>query len=128
VSVESSTSHLERKFEGCDSLKLQDLTANSIAIYVHEQLQQNPDFLQFLAQRQQEFEPERNDTFTPESDLAMEILRKAQGVFLLVKLAVSEILDGVLNLDSWDDLFLRLKEIPEELEEVYDKMWCKCQK
>lgn len=51
--------------------------------------------------------------------LASEIVQKADGVFLWVKLVVSSMLDGLGNFDRGADLERRLSELPEDLENLY---------
>ncbi|KAL2045888.1 hypothetical protein ABVK25_011991 [Lepraria finkii] len=68
-------------------------------------------------------EKKRFTSDVDDSDLVENILTKAYGVFLWVKLAVDQILEVIGNLDDWNMLLQRLEEIPDEVEQVYQKMW-----
>ena len=107
---------LEKRFESDDCLKLQDLTRSSIRTYVTGVLENNSDFKRF----QERYQPM---AATKKSQLVADILGKAHGVFLWVKLVVIDILDGISNLDDWETLNRRLEEIPEDLEKLYQKLW-----
>jgi hypothetical protein len=48
-----------------------------------------------------------------------EILHKAAGVFLWVKLIVHSLLEGLGNPDRGEDLERRLQELPDDLEDLY---------
>ena len=112
---------LETTFEGCDGLRLQYLTRNSIRTYIGGVLEKNADFRQFQGWQQSEGEAQK-------SDLVAAILDKAHGVFLWVELVVSAILEGINNMDTWDILFQRVEETPEGVESLYDRMWARCPK
>ena len=56
-------------------------------------------------------------------DLVGELLRKAQGVFLWLVLAVNSLRRGISNGDSLDDLQQRLKAMPADLTRLYEEMW-----
>lgn len=100
----------------CEFLKLQDLTHHSIRRYVTDRLGNNFDYQALL-------EGASSLSADAGSDLVEDILKKACGVFLWVRLAVDQILEGIGNLDDWSTLVQRLKEIPDEMEQVYEKMW-----
>jgi hypothetical protein len=53
------------------------------------------------------------------NDLIHEIVNKASGVFLWVKLAVNSLLEGFTNRDRIWDLQRRLQELPADLESFY---------
>ncbi|KAE9368296.1 hypothetical protein N431DRAFT_443748 [Stipitochalara longipes BDJ] len=56
------------------------------------------------------------------TDLANEIVTKASGVFLWVKLVIRSLLNGLRNRDDISDLKRRLRDIPEEIEALYRHM------
>jgi hypothetical protein len=56
------------------------------------------------------------------SELVIEIVTKASGVFLWVVLVVRDLLRGLRNRDDISDLQKRLKAVPSELEELYTHM------
>ena len=97
-----------RAFEGCPGLMLQNLTHKDIEIYVQHRF--NGDT------RMRQLETEEPQLA---QKLSMEIVRKASGVFLWVRLVVQSLLHGIGNYDRVSDLELRLRELPEDLEELY---------
>lgn len=101
----------EDSFRTCASLKLQNLTYKDIEIYVDEKLRSNLAFQRLSAQ-----EPEA----TPK--LVAEIVEKADGVFLWVRIVVKSLLSGLRNLDDMSDLWKRLRLLPKELEPLYDHL------
>lgn len=51
--------------------------------------------------------------------LASEVVDRASGVFLWVKLAVHSLLEGLGNYDRSIDLERRLSQLPEDLDDLY---------
>ncbi|KAJ1324035.1 ankyrin repeat domain-containing protein 50 [Microdochium nivale] len=51
-----------------------------------------------------------------------EIVSRAQGVWLWVRLVVRSLQDGISNFDTWDHLWRRLQDIPDTLEALYTSM------
>ncbi|KAJ9148897.1 p-loop containing nucleoside triphosphate hydrolase [Pleurostoma richardsiae] len=51
------------------------------------------------------------------------LCQKAAGVFLWVVLAVRALCNGVINADTVPNLMLKLDELPEDLEEMYRRMF-----
>ncbi|CAG8948956.1 hypothetical protein HYFRA_00002084 [Hymenoscyphus fraxineus] len=101
----------ERIFENCPSLRLQHLTYHDIECYVESKLMSN-DFFQILARQ----EPKETST------LVQEIVDKADGVFLWVKLVVMSLLNGIRNKDEISHLWTRLRLLPRELEPLYKRL------
>ncbi|KFX94993.1 hypothetical protein O988_06049 [Pseudogymnoascus sp. VKM F-3808] len=101
----------EDSFRACASLKMQNLTYKDIEIYVNERLYENPAF-----QRLAEEEPEEM------SELIQELVQKADGVFLWVRIVVKSLLSGIRNLDEMSDLWRRLRLLPKELEPLYEHL------
>ena len=93
------------------SLQLQDLTVGDISQLVHDRLMGHPRF-SVLAQE----EPHLSE------DLITEIVTTASGVFLWVKLVVQSILEGLMNHDRISDLRKRLRDLPQELDDLYGHM------
>ncbi|KAI1293964.1 hypothetical protein F5Y03DRAFT_387833 [Xylaria venustula] len=54
------------------------------------------------------------------NDLAEEVVSKAQGVFLWVKLAIRSLLQGATYADNLSDMRKRLKELPDDLDAFYE--------
>lgn len=98
-------------FEGSPNLRLQNLTYPDIERYVHDKLVGNSAF-QRLAK---EYEEAANA-------LMYEIVDKADGVFLWVKLVVGSLLNGIRNRDEISHLWERLRLLPRELEPLYDRL------
>ncbi|TVY80314.1 hypothetical protein LSUE1_G006860 [Lachnellula suecica] len=101
----------EDTYRGSPSLRLQDLTLQDIELYTTEKLQMNSKFQRLAIQ-----EPEQAPI------LILEIVMKADGVFLWVKLVVASLLAGLRNRDELSDLHQRLLALPKGLEELYEYM------
>ncbi|KAL6717896.1 hypothetical protein ACLMJK_003981 [Lecanora helva] len=92
-------------------LQLQDLTREDIALFVEDNLRiilristpliHQPDFW---------------------NDVKLEIIRKAEGVFLWVSLALQNLKRGASNGDSTEQLWQRLESLPSEIEGLYEHM------
>jgi hypothetical protein len=95
-------------FRSFPSLRLQDLTFNDIKQYVDDELRANS-----LMKELQLHEPEK----APK--LVLEIVEKADGVFLWVKLVVLSLIRGLRNSDQISDLQKRLRLLPPSLEELF---------
>lgn len=91
-------------------LSLQDLTRRDVEIFVRAKLEENDTFIEARA----------SDVSYPA--LVNEIVVKAEGVFLWVKLAVHSLLEGLTNADTIQELRRRLEELPPELEELFAHM------
>jgi serine/threonine protein kinase len=98
----------EQFFEGQPSLRLQDLTAGDIRLYVTETF--NEEWIFSLLRQQKPLDAEK---------LVLDITDKASGVFLWVRLAVNSLLNGLLDGDDMANLRRRLDEVPPELEDLY---------
>jgi len=98
----------DRAFQPFPGLVLQNLTFDDIRIYVRTRLS--------VHERMKEVELEEPGI---SARLASEIVTKASGVFLWVKLVVNSLLDGLGNFDRGTDLERRLGELPEDLENLY---------
>lgn len=98
----------EDAFRPSPSLKLQDLTFNDISGYIDDKINGHERMREL---RQLHAESADN--------LTLEIVTKASGVFLWVKLAVNSLLDGFTNRDHISDLQRRLRELPADLESFY---------
>jgi hypothetical protein len=98
-------------FSSYPSLRLQDLTLGDIQDYVSDHLATNPRYKQLTYQ-----EPLKAPA------LVQEIVHKADGVFLWVKLVVQSLLDGFGNRDTIADLNRRLSLLPLDLEDLYSHM------
>lgn len=92
-------------------LYLQDFTQQDIRQFVQDNLL---DDLRFNKLQQ------RNKVAADK--LASEITKRASGVFLWVFLVVRSLLRGLRNEDDISDLQRRLRELPSDLQEYFDRM------
>jgi hypothetical protein len=93
------------------SLRAEDSTSTDIEIYVHKTFHASPRFCAL-----ERLSPERT------SDLSQQISRRAAGVFLWVKLAVRELLNGIQDGDRLSDLQRRLDVMPTDLYDFFMKI------
>lgn len=98
----------DRTFGEFPGLSLQNLTYEDIQIFVQNRLS-NHNRMKELQDEEPELGPR----------LISEILSKAAGVFLWVKLVVHSLLEGLGNFDRGEDLERRLRELPNDLEDLY---------
>lgn len=104
-------SDFEYKFQRRPSLMLQNLTFNDIRTYVTTKFNENAHVANI-----QKNEPDLS------KQLSSEIVERASGVFLWVKLAVESILKGLRNEDSSLELYKRLRDLPTDLMDLYSHM------
>ena len=107
----------EESFKESPGLRLQDLTSGDIRRFVMDRLSNDPRMQQIAKNEQSQ-----------RHDFEKEICKKAQGVFLWVKLVVRSLLDGVSNSDRMADLRARLDLLPADLEELYRHMMARIEK
>ena len=99
------------EFGSSAMLKLQELTEPDIREYVSNKLPgARCETSQVL------------DSSPMVDQIADEIVRRAEGVFLWVKLAVRDQLEGFRNCDGADQLLERLRILPDEIEGIYINM------
>ncbi|KAF2636449.1 hypothetical protein P280DRAFT_435165 [Massarina eburnea CBS 473.64] len=98
----------ERSFASCPRLRLQDLTHSDIKRFVRDTLEGRPEVLQMSLADPLDFKR-----------LVQTIISKASGVFLWVSLAVRSLIEGLSNYDRMADLQYRLKELPDDLSDLY---------
>lgn len=101
-------------FVSAPSLCLQDLTQGDIGRYVTSNFSENQHFLR-LAEEEPVGAPE----------LVANIVSRADGVFLWVKLVVKDLIRGLYNRDDLEDLQRRLELLPIDLEELFKSMLSK---
>lgn len=102
----------QKEFDGDPNrrLDLQDLTRDDIARYVRNKLEETPDFIKSSNEDKRY------------KDLVVEIVEKAQGVFLWVFLVVRSLLEGLTNEDTIRTLQKRLRALPSDLWEFFKHM------
>ncbi len=88
-------------------LYLEQFNRPDIELYVRDKLQSRPDF---QAIRARHLEADH---------LILEIINKAQGVFLWVYLVVRSLIQGLLNWDRIEDLQRRLRAFPSDLDDFF---------
>lgn len=98
----------DRAFKDFPGLMLQNLTFDDIQTYVQKKFNDDERFRELEVE-----EP------TLSSSLALQVVTKASGVFLWVKLVVHSLLEGIQNYDRGIDLERRLNELPEDLDDLY---------
>jgi hypothetical protein len=102
----------EVSFRSCPTLQLQHLTRPDIVLYINDKLASHERMTEIRIR-----DPEESDSLIPE------IVSKASGVFLLVKLVVKSLIDGFTNKDRISDLHKRLLLLPPDLENLYRHMF-----
>ncbi|RTE71745.1 hypothetical protein BHE90_013849 [Fusarium euwallaceae] len=90
-------------------LKLQDLTG--------------PDMRAHIQTTFNERVPNTKLSVKEVDALADRLLKKAEGVFLWVHLAIQSVVRGIENGDSYSELVSRLEQLPNALEDLYAEMW-----
>lgn len=103
-------------------LKLQDLTKADIREFVSDRLLSIPRVKLMAAQ-----EPQRISE-SVKRHLIYQIVEKSDGVFLWVDLAVKDLIRGINNEDSLEQLQERLDNLPRRLEDLYAHMLSKIDK
>lgn len=96
-------------FQGCPSLRLQDVTRSDMDTYVEGRLMSHTLMKSLMR---------RHSNVT----LASELTDKAEGVFLWVRLVVSLLLRGLEAGDTLQDLYRYLRALPNDLIQLYRKM------
>ena len=99
-------------FEATPRLELHHLTSPDIDRYVEEKLLNSPEYTALKTKK-----------LCTDSSFAAEITRKAQGVFVWVILVVRDLIQGLRNRDSLEDLWRKPKSIPTDLYEYFNSMF-----
>jgi hypothetical protein len=97
-----------KTFRSYPTLRLQDLNFNDIKQYVDDELRAN-DLMRELHHTEPQEAPK----------LSLEIIDKADGVFLWVKLVALSLLRGLRNSDRICDLQKRVRLLPPSLEDLF---------
>lgn len=101
----------EDAFKSLPYLRVETLTSHDIRIFTAEKLQESSMFIEF-----------RNVHPSSAEELISEILEKAAGVFLWVRLVVQSLMEGLRDGCTLADLHKRLREIPPDLENLFQKI------
>lgn len=105
-------SAFELLFKRFPKLRLHDLTRKDIQIYVHDRLAQHERIARLSLQ----------DSLCA-ANIISDIVSGSSGVFLWVRIVIESLLEGFQNYDSLEDLYTRLKAIPEDIEVLFDQMF-----
>ena len=97
---------------GCPTLRLQDLTRKDMRAFVDGELSTQHLMLRLVR---------HFPAIAPQ--LASDIVDKAEGVFLWVKLVVRLLVDGLANGYDLNELQARLTALPSGLRELYERMF-----
>lgn len=101
----------EDAFVSCPKLRLHELTSRDISIYTRDKLGRHPRMVQLSSE----------DPVSTQS-LMDEVVNSASGVFLWVMLVLRSILEGLQSYDEISDLKSRLREMPRDLENLFQHM------
>ena len=96
-------------FRDCPSFSIQDYTRNDIRIYTEGRIQDAIN------------DKLTEDGKTALSTLIEDVIKRAEGVFLWVRLVTDELIEGLCEGDSIEELKDLLSGIPSELEELYTR-------
>lgn len=94
------------------TLKMDQVTAGDIHLYVRGVFEETQAFRDWKERSPRQAEK-----------LMLDIVTKAQGVFLWVSVVVAQIRLGLREGDKVSDLQAVLKDIPEDLSSIYDSIW-----
>ncbi|CAJ2509558.1 Uu.00g145840.m01.CDS01 [Anthostomella pinea] len=97
-------------FEKCPKLRIHECTEKDITQFVTDKLDAQCQYLTLVS----------NDEL---ESLAKEIVRKAEGAFIWVRLVLTAVEDGVLNGDDASDLQAKVASFPNELEGLYQYLF-----
>ncbi|ERF76557.1 hypothetical protein EPUS_05830 [Endocarpon pusillum Z07020] len=95
--------------QGCPGFAIEDHTTDDIGLYAEGRLQ---------TEMRGELTKEGKQKL---KTLGEDLIQKAQGVFLWVRLVVDELIDGLCEGDSIEELQSLLSETPTELKELYTR-------
>ena len=100
---------LRSKLSKYRNLRLQDLNAKDMTDYARDILDRCWDDSPISRRSQR--------------SILDALVKKAEGVFLWLRLALKDLQIGILNGDDYEDLMQRLQDLPPELHELYWDMW-----
>lgn len=107
--------HLKSAFSTYPQLRLQDLTLGDMKSYASEILQRRVS--------------EGKISSSVGSDIMDRLIRKADGVFLWLHLALLDLCNGLSQYrDSDNELYARLDQMPDGLNNLYEDIWTRINK
>ncbi|KAH8777047.1 hypothetical protein F5882DRAFT_408405 [Hyaloscypha sp. PMI_1271] len=99
-------------YKSTPSLRLEDLTKKDIELFVTRHFELHPGF------------KELSGIFPHEvNHLSETIVTKARGVFLWVSIVVQSLLTGLEDGDKLSDLQATLNDLPEDLQDLFQRIW-----
>jgi hypothetical protein len=101
----------EEAFQQKPWLRVEDLTAGDIKLFVTEKLQASEMFSRLQVYM--------SDSA---SDLIAQICDRSSGVFLWVYIVVESVLEGLRDGDTLEDLHSRMRSLPTDLEDLFRKI------
>lgn len=101
----------EEAFQDKPSLRIHELTHRDIDAYVMSQFQKSPSFITLRSHDEPYID-----------DLVKQILQRAQGVFLWVKLVVASLVEGLRDGDTRIETQRRLDRLPDDLEDLFHRI------
>lgn len=104
------------RFKSCPKIRLEDLTVDDINSYVREKIGGDALF----HKQQKRWEQQHGGNLLDE--ISEEIIGKARGVFLWVRLAVRDLLKVLRDGGRAKQLFRELKNIPSDLDDYFATM------
>ncbi|KAK4449067.1 hypothetical protein QBC34DRAFT_326556 [Podospora aff. communis PSN243] len=96
--------------DGSRKLYMQDLTKDDIRKYVYDVFENDDNY------------QELDEEHVAGNQLVEEIIKSAQGVFLWVVLVVRSFQEGLVNGDKIADLHARLRQLPRDLNEYFERI------
>ncbi|KAL9109176.1 MAG: hypothetical protein Q9227_006101 [Pyrenula ochraceoflavens] len=107
-------SEIQIAFNWPPQMRLQDLTEQDIRLLVRNSLQDTSNHHPTLLVNEGQM-----------LDLADEIVEKADGVFLWVRLVLNSVLYGATRYSSFDELQKHIARCPKGMTDLYDHMWAR---
>ena len=104
--------YIAKRMAGYKQLRLQDLTAIDMEICIRTRLEET---------RAQCLPASIDDQYLER--IIHAIARKADGVFLWVHYALSSLVRGMKNEDTFEDLLRRIEHLPSGMHQLYLQMW-----
>ena len=104
--------YIAKRMAGYKQLRLQDLTAKDMEICIRTTLEET---------RARCRPASINEAYLRE--IIKTIARKADGVFLWVHYALSSLVRGMRNEDTFEDLTRRIEHLPSGMHQLYLQMW-----
>lgn len=110
-------------------LRVQDLTARDIDLYVRDQLSylrpvgKEAAGLQIPCSEPEDNSDQAHISKRQLQTLVNEIVTKANGVFVWVRIVVSRVQRGLIQYDTWEMLMKKIQGLPADLTKLYTAMW-----